>query len=185
MKILITLTILVSLALFSCKDKITTPEEKAPIVKTDYFPLAVGNSWRYNYSSNWGYNFSGDSSRGTIQWLITAYNAGVYTVKEVKADLLKDTTFINYFTITQLDSTQIKIWYNTTISSWYDTLVRYHNPTDPDTVNISYHAWYQNHDYLLQLKKSVGIVYYYHVYGDQGEWGSDKVELISALLPKN
>src|ERR1035437_7056407 len=188
MKIIILLTILVSLTLFSCKDKISTAEDKPPIVKTDYFPLAIGNSWTYKYAALWGSGIFPegyrDSSAGTFKWLITDYNAGIFTVKEVKTDSLKDTTYINYFTITTLDSFQIKLGNNLTLDPVYETLVRYYYATESDTVNDYRRTPYHNVSLLLQLKKTVGIVYYSTSYAQQGDWGSNKVELISTFTSK-
>ena len=188
MKIIILLTILVSLTLFSCKDKISTPEEKPPIANVDYFPLKIGNGWLYKYKSNRGFGIppygSADSSGGTIKWLITDYNAGIFTVKEVKTDSLKDITYINYFTITTLDSFQIKLGNNLTLDPVYETLVRYYYTTESDTVNDYRRTPYHNVSLLLQLKKTVGIVYYSTSYAQQGDWGSDKVELISTFTSK-
>ena len=182
MKIIILLTILVSLTLFSCKDKISTPEEKPPIANVDYFPLKIGNEWSYKYGSFGGDAFSSDSSVGTIKWLITDYKAGVFTVKEVKTDTIKEITNVNYFNITQLDSTQIIIGYNSTIDAVYDTLIRYYNPTELEIVNVSRHRDYENFNCLLQLKKDVGIVKYSTYSMAQGAWTNYNVELISNFI---
>ena len=188
MKIIILLTILVSLTFFSCKDKITTPEEKAPIAKTDYFPLAVGNSWTYKYSALWGAGIFPegyrDSSAGTSKWLITDYNSGIYTVKEVKTDTIKDTTYTNYFNIIQSDSIHIHLEFNATINWIDDILVRYQYDSELDTVNYYGRHGYQQINYLIQLKKNVGIVCYSSSRMDQGDWGSEKFELISVFINK-
>lgn len=169
MKMNILVAVFISLLLLSCKDKITNtpdgsstkpPAIQPPATQNDYFPLKVGNTWFYNLSGGGGDPRPGGSStswRGTVKWTVNSYNSGIYNIKEELTNFSMDTTVVGYFTISKIDSNRILLGSN---SIFKDTLIRYCNLTEPDTLEYST-VRFGPLDVFYKLKKDTGVIYYH------------------------
>jgi hypothetical protein len=150
-------------------------------IKYDYFPLKVGNHWKYHWTNSWyASGGGGGNSAGTIYWdivgVVGVYPNFVYKIKETRFDSTYNTSNETYINIQTNLSDSIKV-----LDLGYilkSPVIRRYYPTSyQDTVYV---FGYENS--TTKLKRSNGVIQCYYGYGGITYGSFTNIEMISYEL---
>jgi len=152
---------------------------KLKMIFIDYFPLAIGNTWKYEKETSYAHD---PSFFGTADWkivdIIEEDTLTTYQVEETLNGIeidpwMGDTTYIINFKRTQniieyLDH-KIHIQY---FGAYYHSFDRYYPVSSKDTVE------YKLYELEVKLKKETGIIYLHdHYYGGNSNFSKTYIFL--------
>ena len=135
-------------------------------IKYDYFPLKVGNRWKYYWENVWyASGGGGGSSAGTIDWEIESVSGAfpnfLFKLKETRYDSSDNSSTERYLDLLTNNSDSIEVLGSNYILR-VQKMRRYYDTTYSDIAYI-FTGYY---NYTLKLKKNIGVIQCY--YGVQG-----------------
>ena len=150
-------------------------------IKYDYFPLKVGNHWRYHWTNSWyASGGSGGHSAGTIDLhiisVVGTYPNYLFKFNEIRFDSSNNSVSEKYINI-QINNSDSII-----VSDWSyifrtSTIKRYYSVTYPDTVYI-----YGVENSTTKLTRNKGIIQFYYGTGGITFGSFTNIEIIDYTI---